>query len=172
MRMELFQAIDWYLDDPLEPVENPGDIAVKIETQGLGISVFIEDGTCIGCGGILYWGEKEAEAWIRINRKGLEYKKEGIRAIWKGWRIIARSCRDMDIICWVDSDWIEAQRLVRWLGFNFGKEMRKLNNKTYNIWEYKHGNHVDDLGNGSICRGTDATGSDDEVASQRPSRHS
>lgn len=172
MRIELFKAIDWYLDDPLEPVKNPGDIAVKIETQGLGISLFIKDGTCIGCGGVLYWGEKEVEAWIRIDRKGLRYKKEGIRAIWKGFQIIVRSCKDIDIICWVDTEIPQARRLVEWLGFTEGEEIRELNEKKYLLWEYNHGHGTDDIGNSGICRRADATGSDDEIASQCPSRNS
>ena len=172
MRIELFKAIDWYVDNPLELIDTPGDIAVKIETDGVGVSVFTEDGNCIGCGGIIYWEDDVAEAWIRIDRKGLKYRKSGLTAIREGFRIIIKGCKDTQIFCWVDTEWPEAQRMVKWLGFIEGEEVRELNNKMYKMWEYNHGNGIDGIGNGSICCRTDAAGFDDEAASQCSSRNS
>lgn len=170
MRIEMYKAIDWYVDNPLELVYNPGDIAIRLETDSISVSVFTDDGECIGCGGILYWGDKWAEAWIRIDKKGLEYKKSGIRAIRAGFRIITRSVRDARVFCWVDTKWPEAQRLVKWLGFTEGEELKELNNSIYRLWEYKNGNGVNDIGNGSISCGADSAGQDDATASRGPSR--
>ena len=167
--MRSFEAIDWYVDNPLEIVHDPGNIAVRLETEGIGISVFV-DGTCIGCGGVLYYGEKLAEAWIRVDRKGLEYKREGLRAIRKGFRIVARTCRDARIFCWVDDSWPEAQRMVKWLGFKAGDETKELNNSIYRLWDYKNGDDVNGIGNSSIGCGADSAGQDDATASRSPSR--
>lgn len=169
MRMEIFKAIDWYVNDPLEPIDAPGDIAVLLETQGICLSAFIEDGTCIGCGGILFWGDNTAEACIRISKKGLEYKRQGLKAIKAGFAIIMRTCRNIVVFCWVDDSWPEAQRLTKWLGFTVGEELRELNGRTYRLWELKNGNDFNGVGNGSVSCGTDATGSDDAAASRSPS---
>lgn len=162
-----FKAIDWYIDDPIEPILNPGNIAERLEKQGMGISVFDDDG-CFGCGGLLFYNNGTAEAWVRIDRRGFKHRKSGIRAIKEGFKILTNVCKSK-IFCWVDIDWEEADRLVTWLGFVKGKETRELNNRTYLMWDYDDGNDYDGYRHGSKRCGCNATVRDDAAAGRSPS---
>ncbi len=170
MYFDTFRAIDWYVDDPLEPIEAPGDIAIKLETDGVAISAFTKNG-CIGCGGFIYWDENNAEAWIRISKGGLRHRREGVRAI-RGMFSILKNICSTDMFCWVDTEWLEAQRMVEWLGFTPTHECKKINDKLYFVWKLTHGNVDDDSRDGGICHGADATGCNDRAASRSTSLNS
>jgi hypothetical protein len=169
MIVKMFKAIDWYMDNPLELIESPGNIAELLEKRGVAASIFI-DGYCIGCGGYLLWEDDLAEAWIRIDEKGLEHKMAALRAMRFLWDKVTNgpSSKGVRIFCWVDPEWNEAQRMIEWLGFTEGEESRELNGKEYKVWYYGNGN--DDFGNGSISCGADSAGQDDATASRGPSR--
>ena len=162
-----YKAIDWYLENPLEPIALPGDIAYRLEKQGIAMSVYESEG-CIGCGGLLFYENGTAEAWVRIDRTGLKHRKSGLRAIREGFKILTRVCKSK-IFCWVDTEWEEAHRLVKWLGFIPGEESRELNNKTYLMWEYKDGTGVNGNRHCSERCGGNATVRDDAATSRSPS---
>lgn len=135
MRIEKYKAIDWYVDDPLEFIKTPGDIACRIETQGVGMSVFDEEG-CFGCGGLLFGPDNTAEVWVRIAKRGLKHKKSGLKAIREGFKILVNICKD-PMFCWTNTAWPEAQRLVSWLGFTKTEETLDFNDSTYVMWKYE-----------------------------------
>ncbi len=161
MRIESFKAKDWYVEDPLEIIDPPDNIVEIIEKQSIGISVFLNDDTCIGCGGLLFWPDGNLEAWIRIAKRGLEHKMGGIKAIKQGLDIMIRTCSKLEpdarIFCWVEITNSKAQRLVEWLGFTASNEQRELNAATYLMWEFYRGTCNDGSGIGSIsCRANSA----------------
>ena len=170
MRLEKFQPEDWFLDDPIEIIEAPYDRIMDLANRSVAFSAF-EGYELIACGGLAFWNDDEAEAWIRISKKGFRCRKAGIRCIKELWKILLdTSPPDMNIFCWVDAEWLEAQRLVGWLGFTPTHESRKLNdNRLYFVWELANGNDNDDSRDSGICYGTDATSLDDETAGRSPS---
>ena len=74
-----YKAIDWYLENPLEPIALPGDIAYRLEKQGIAMSVYESEG-CIGCGGLLFY-ENGSVMYIEQFEKGIwkqgKYYKKG-----------------------------------------------------------------------------------------------
>jgi hypothetical protein len=154
MELTTFKPIDWYVDDPLEIIQAPDEMITQLKIRGVGISAYTKEG-CMGCGGLLLWEDDLAEAWIRVSRKGFKHRKEGIRAIKKAFHIVTNTVKDMCIFCWVDTEWPEAQRMVKWLGFIPGTETREMNNRTYLMWDYNNGNDFNDCRSGHVCDGAD-----------------
>ena len=156
MRIETFKAIDYFVEDPLEGITAPYEFAEQLENRGIGFSVFDKDG-CIGCGGLLYWTDNQAEAWIRIARRALKNKRKGIEAIMEGMSAFTNVYKG-HIFCWVNVDWHKAQRMVRWLGFEEKTELRELHGITYKLWEIYDGNSVNDSRVSCVRSGTDTAG--------------
>jgi hypothetical protein len=168
VRLELFKAIDWFMDDPLEIVDVVYDNIQKMEKQGIAFSVF-DDVGCIGCGGYIMWEENVAEAWIRLDKRALGHSVKGIRIIQEGFRVLANVYHGK-VFCWVDETWPVAQRMVKWFGFvKQGNECRVINEKEYGYWELNDGNNIDDSRVGCVSHGADATSQHDATAGRSPS---
>lgn len=152
MKIVPFKAIDWYLDDPLEPIEAPLDIAQRLEDQGISMSLFDDEG-CLGCGGMLRWPNNCTEVWVRIDRRGFMYKREGLRAIKEGFSVIMNVCETI-LFCWVDTKWPKAERMVQWLGFTPTSKTKELNGSIYKQWT-KNGDDSNDSRSGDVSRRAD-----------------
>ena len=151
MHVEMFKAIDWFMDNPLEIINAPYDNIEKMEKQGIAFSVFDEEG-CIGCGGYLLWKDQEAEAWLRLDKRALKKPIAIIGAIREGYKILSNVFKGR-VYCWVNDTWPEAQRLVKWFKFVKQEESKDINGKRYFLWELDDGNSVNDSGSGSECCG-------------------
>jgi hypothetical protein len=167
MYVTMFKAIDWFMDDPLEIIETKYDNIQKMEKQGIAFSVFDNEG-CLGCGGYLQWEENLAEAWLRLDKRALEYPVKAIHIIREGYRILSDVYKG-EVYCWVDEDWPKAQRLVKWFGFVEADGYKTITNKVYRMWELKDGNYSNDSRVSCKRDGSSTTGQHDEATGRSPS---
>jgi len=166
---EIFKAEDWYLDDPVEDIEAPGPALQNLEHTGMGISIFDGD-KCVGCGGLIYWKDTEAEAWIRLDKCIVDRPGKYIRAIMEA----AFICQDIfkgDIFAWVDEEQPVYQRFVSWFGFKKRVEIQKKDGKFYRLWEFDRGTYFYDRRDGSKRSRCNATKQHGETASRSPSKN-
>jgi hypothetical protein len=167
MIVTMFKAVDWFMDDPLEIIEAKYENIQKMEKQGIGFSVFDDEG-CVGCGGIIKWEEDIAEAWLRLDKRALDTPVSAIRIIQEGYRIVSDVYKGR-IFCWVDETWPIAQRLVKWFCFEKTKTQRMINDKIYYMWELKDGNYLNDSRVGDVSSRADTARQHDGTAVRSPS---
>ena len=164
---EIFKPEDWYLDDPVETIEAPCEAIAHINDLGLAVSVFDGD-KCVGCGGLIFWKEGEAEAWIRLDKCILDHPGKYIRAI-MGAAFICQDAFKGYIYCWVDEEQPIYQRFVDWFQFNKRQETLEKDGKYYRMWEFDR-----DRFNGCRVSGrrsrVDAASKDGPAASRSPSK--
>jgi len=134
IHVESFKPSDWYLDNPIEDIDAPCDAIKHITSLCLATSVFDGD-KCIGCGGLIYWKEDEAEAWIRLDKCILDHPGKYIKAIMEA-AFICQDVFDGYIYCWVDEKQPIYQRFVSWFGFNKRQELLIMDGKNYRMWEF------------------------------------
>ena len=105
----MFDVKDWHrVQDAFEngPVSAEG---LQLAKDGVAMTVE-EDGSVMGCGGVLTTGE----LWLRLSRKS--NPRTAIEAIVAGINSIKKSFEDTELWCRVKIGWREGERFVKWLG--------------------------------------------------------
>lgn len=169
IHLESFQPEHWYLDDPVEIVEAPSEAIKHLTTMGMGFTV-MDDEKVLGCGGLIFWKEGEAEAWIRLDKCLLEHSTRYVRAIVEAARIVL-DVYDGYIYCWVDEDQPIYQRFVNWFGYKKRQELQIKNGKNYRLWEFDRGTNIYDRRGSSKRSRSNAASKDGRIASGSPSKN-
>lgn len=169
IHIETFKSEDWYLDDPLEVIEAPCQAIQHIGNMGVAVSVFDGD-RCVACGGLIFWKEEEAEAWIRLDKCILQHLGKYIRAIMEA-AFVCQDVFDGYIFCWVDEEQPIYQRFVDWFGFNKRQELQKKDGKYYRMWEFDRGTNLYDRRGSRKRSRANATSKDGQAASGSSSKN-
>lgn len=167
IHIETFKAEDWYLNDPYEVIDCTPEAIKSIETLGMGISIF-EDNKCIGSGGLIYWKEDEAEAWIRMDKCIVDRTYKYLRAIIEAVHIVS-DLYEGYLFCWVNENLPVNQRFVEWFGFTKREEIQIKNDIPYRLWELIRGTSTNGRRSGRKCCRSNATGKHSQTTGCRPS---
>jgi len=169
IHIEQFKPEDWYLDNPIETIEAPDDAIKHLTKMGLGFSAFDGD-KCIGCGGLIFWKENEAEAWMRLDKCVFDHTGKYIKVIME----IGLMCIDIYdgyIFCWVDESKPKYQRLVQWFGYTKRQELQIKDGNNYRLWEFDRGTNIYDRRGSRKRSQFDAASKDGRVASGSSSKN-
>jgi len=134
MRLEKFQPEDWFMDDPLEVIGASYEGIMDLASRSVAFSLF-DNEVLLACGGLAFWSEDEAEAWLQLSKKATTGNTLPlIRAIREGLTAIINT-HDGEIFCWVDEERPLAQRFAGWFGFEKTETQKVLLGKHIRLWE-------------------------------------
>lgn len=154
MRLEPFKAIDWFLVDSIEEIEIPYERAMLLEKKSIAFSAFDNIG-CMGCAGMLFWSETEAEVWLRLDKRVIQTPRGVIRAIKEGFKILLPYSSGR-VFAWVDEELPIAQRFIEWMGFIPSEKTKILYGKNIRLWELNNADSNDRWTGNKCGRGNPA----------------